>query len=214
MRMRIMAAVLFLLAVESAMLWYFVGGFEARASWRAVVPPIAPRNPVFAGARGLATVRIVTNDVAVEETPPETRSTRIGFPFQLSESVEDDCRRSRTFSCSYLHGFIDDLAAEWRNPVWAAEMEDRLERAITRGERRKYEIRALECRDTRCAVEVASAGVYARVSLVSDDRLDRELRWYGASTIAWEDGANTGIPVIVTVATWEKRTTPARIMDR
>lgn len=213
--MRIMAAVLLLLAVESAMLWYFVGGFEARVSWQAVVPPLAPQNPVSAiGARGLATARIATNDVAAEETPLESRSTRIGLPFQLSESVEEDCRRTRTFSCWYLHGFIDDLAAEWRNPAWAAEMEERLERVITRGERRKYEIRALECRDTRCAVEVATVGVYARVSLVSDDRLDRELRWYGASTIAWEDPANTGVPVIVTVATWEKRTTPARIMDR
>jgi hypothetical protein len=130
------------------------------------------------------------------------------FQFQLSPSVVEDCQRAPESGCRRLEEFLYAMAQERRDPVWATDMEARLAQLVTRGERDNYWIRSLECRNTRCAVEVASVVDYAGVSLVSDDVLDRSLRWYGGSATAWEVDPTTGAKIIVTVATWQKRFNP------
>jgi hypothetical protein len=186
--MRVMAAVLFLLAVEAGMLAYFAGDFRPA---RLGLPESAP------------TARRV--GVPGQSTEPDRPIdlSMAGWPFRMSDSVVEDCRRFPNSGCEARDEFLGVMAGEWRDPEWAARTEASLARVITRGGRRDYKIRALECRSSRCAIEVASDTDYPRISLITDDALDRELTWYGPSASAWEEHAN--VLTIVTVATWVRR---------
>lgn len=97
------------------------------------------------------------------------------------------------------------MAREVRDGAWATTMETRLAALITEHGRKPYRIRALECRRSSCAMEVASDVDYPRVSLIADDVLDRELRWTGETFIALEDDSATGTRTSVTVAMWRAR---------
>jgi hypothetical protein len=214
MRIGVVGAVLTLLVAEGGMLCYFAGERVARAPED--LQTMAGLQEKFEAARrsaapGLSQIR----RSAVTSNPPATSAQsisqgpverwRIGFPFHLSPSVVEDCRHSPGFTCRGLEQFLDEMTYEWRDATWAAEMETRLEQWVTRGQRDRYRIRALECRSTRCAVEVASEFGYARVVLASDDVLDRALRWTGATAAAWEIDPSTGNVTVVTVATWQRR---------
>jgi hypothetical protein len=215
MRIGMVAAVLTLLVTEGGILWYLAGERVARAPDDLLT--MADLQERFDAAKrraapGLMQIRrpatrSANSSVTSAESTRQVTAGRwaIGFPFRLSASVVEDCQRSPKFVCRGLEQFLNDMADEWRDKVWAADMETRLERLITRAAGDQYRIRALECRSTRCAVEVASEVGYARVSLVSDDALDRALRWSGASAAAWEEEPSSGIRTIITVATWQRR---------
>src|SRR5690242_12155280 len=98
MRMRFMAAVLFLLAVEGGVLWYWVTHYRP--------PEIdAPR----------ATARV--DDSPRTPTPPEPRSAV--FDFHVSKSVAEDCRRVRMSSCERLDEILGEMAAQPLDTEWA-----------------------------------------------------------------------------------------------
>jgi len=178
-----MAAVILLLLLEGAMLWHLVMGIrlppaDAAVRPRRESPPRIPAAPV--GARSMV------------------------FNFRVSKSVIDDCRRTPMYNCQRLDNILAKMAAQPRDLTWAPDTESRLARVLV-DDARGVHIRALECRSTLCAAELASDTDYPRVSLASDDALDRELRWDGATTTAWEDDARTGRRTIVTAVTWEMR---------
>lgn len=177
-----MAAVILLLLLEGAMLWYLVMDVRLPPA-DAAVPP-----------RRESPMRI--------HAAPVARS--MVFNFRVSKSVIEDCRRTPMDNCKQLDKILAEMAAQPRDFAWAPDTEARLARVLI-GTARGVHIRALECRSTRCAAEIASVTDYPRVSLSLDDALDRELRWDGATTTAWEDNANSGQRTIVTVATWEMR---------
>jgi hypothetical protein len=155
---------------------------------------------------GMSAVPVNSTAIAVLTFPQiSTDRPVVGLEFRLSPSVVEECQRALGLGCRQLGEFINEMAHEWPDPMWAADMEARLSQLVTRGDRHNYRIRSLECRSTRCAIEVASEVDYARVSLVSDDVLDRALRWSGFSAAAWEENPSGGRTTIVTVAAWERR---------
>ena len=178
-----MAAVLFLLAVEGGVLWYGVTNYR---------PP------------RLDTARAAARVADASHTGPASGPRSAVFDFHASKSVVEDCRRTRMDSCESLDKILGEMAAQPVDVEWATRTEARIARVFD-GAQAGYRIRALECRRTRCAIELASDGDYPRVSLSADDALDRELSWDGATNSAWEVDAHTGRRTIVTVATWKKR---------
>ena len=82
----------------------------------------------------------------------------IGRPFPVSESIERNCRRMATGGvdgCGEVHDALLALAQEPRDPVWAMDMEARLAALVSTRDSNAF-IRSLECRTSRCALEVAS----------------------------------------------------------
>lgn len=181
-----MAAVLFLLAVEGGVLWYGVTNYR---------PP------------RLDSSRVAVRIADASRTSPASEPRSAAFDFHVSRSVAEDCRRVRSYSCERLEEILGEMAAQPVDVEWARRTEARIARVFD-GAHAGYRIRALACRRTRCAIEVASDGDYPRVSLSADDALDRELGWDGATNIAWEVDAKTRRWTIVTVATWKKRPSP------
>ena len=214
MRIGVVGAVLTLLVAEGGILWYLAGERVARAPEELLT--MARLQERFDAAKrraapGLMQVRRsavpVNSAVTSAPTIPQISTGHLGadYEFRLSPSVVEDCQRPPASGCRPLAEFLEEMARERRDPMWAADMESRLAQLVTRGERHNYRIRSLECRSTRCAVEVASEVDYARVSLVSDDVLDRALRWSAVSAAAWEENPSGGRTTVVTVATWVRR---------
>lgn len=196
MRVRVIAAVLFLLAVEAGLLAYFAGDFRPVR----LDPPESSAATRRASAPDLARVDVRTG---TPEPDLPIDLSHVGRPFRVSDSVVKDCRHLMERGCQALDEFLGLMAAQSRDPDWAARTEARLARVLTRGGRRDYQIRALECRSSLCAIEVASELEYPRISLSPDDALDRELAWSGPTVSAWEEDAD--MLTIVTVVSWIRR---------
>jgi hypothetical protein len=132
-------------------------------------------------------------------------STSIGTRFRASESVETACGQHDLWNdCSKLNGFLERMRIEPRDPDWAPDAEARIRRAAEEGARGQYRIRALECRRTRCVLEVASESQNAGIAYVAayDDGMTEDV-----GTVASEDDPQTGIRTMVFVQIWQKRET-------
>ena len=104
-------------------------------------------------------------------------SAVIGRPFPMSKSIENNCKwllqHDSSESCDVVQKFLKEMAKEPRDPVWANRMEAELRHYVTT-ERPGFEIRALECRESRCALEVASVmGLFHLFEY--DSPIDRQL---------------------------------------
>ena len=55
---------------------------------------------------------------------------------------------------------LAELQREPRNIVWVRDTEERLEKSLEFSIHDEYVVRALECRTTRCAIEVVSSIPY------------------------------------------------------
>ena len=103
----------------------------------------------------------------------------IGRPFPMSPSVEGPCRKEiakdpKTASCDRVLDLLSAMAREPRDPAWAFEAETRL-RDLINANPKLFTIRAIECRTSLCAIEVASTyGQYLGVDGV-DKWIDRNL---------------------------------------
>jgi len=125
----------------------------------------------------------------------------VGLPFELSPSVRANCRLWEG-DCKEMDAFLERMKAEPRNTEWAREMEARIEKAVTSGERGKFRIRALECRSTRCALEVASEVDSIGVQFDSDPAFD-EIMFARPGYYARESDPQTGITTLVSAQTWQ-----------
>ncbi|HEV7607435.1 MAG TPA: hypothetical protein VGO61_08870 [Steroidobacteraceae bacterium] len=124
----------------------------------------------------------------------------VGVPFKLSASVTANCQRST--DCEELDVFLEQMAAEPRDAEWARNMEARIERAVMAGERGKFRIRSLECRSTRCALEVASEVDRVGLGFDSDRDFD-EMMFPRGGYFANENDPQTGIATLVSAQTWQ-----------
>lgn len=82
----------------------------------------------------------------------------VGRPFPLSASVMNTCVsmvREKS-DCPLMIDFLQEFAREPRDIAWARDSEERLERAITQYDHRQFSVRTIECRTTRCMVEVVA----------------------------------------------------------
>ena len=101
-----------------------------------------------------------------------------------------------------MTAFLERMATETRDTEWAPAMEARIERSTYEGERGQYRIRALECRSTRCALEVASESKNTGIRFVGDSA---DQMFPSTKAIAWEHDPQTGIQTHVIVQVWQKR---------
>lgn len=127
----------------------------------------------------------------------------VGLPFALSKSVTEACKERG--DCEDLEIFLVKMAAEPRNPDWAPRMERYIVQSIQREEDGALRIRALECRTTRCAIEVASE---AQMGIQKSWKFDGELRLEGASGYGRELERDTAILTKVMVHTWRSKDAP------
>jgi hypothetical protein len=88
----------------------------------------------------------------------------VGRPFPVSESIEAICKRYSTPTkddCAEEHQLMEKMAQEPRDPKWASGLEAKLRQEVLATGPGKYDVRAIECRSTLCALEVQSKfGIY------------------------------------------------------
>jgi hypothetical protein len=126
-------------------------------------------------------------------------------PFHLSASVADSCKPpgNPAAFCRDLQRFLAELSAEPRDAEWALTMEARIGSSLRVKGRPVGEIRSLECRSTRCAVEyVVDPEHVEQVDGDAQLELSMEPRTGG---LAYESGGATGRHLLVTVMCWQKR---------
>jgi hypothetical protein len=173
---------------------------KRREETRAAEAAVVVQSPVVQSPAA-ASPRVTPPDRWSVMKDPTERSL-VGLPFKMSESVELACaRRPQWNDCKRLNAFLERMTAEARDPSWAPGMEARIERFTYEGERGQYRIRALECRSTRCALEVASESKNVGISYVGDNA-DRMFPI--SSAIAAEHDPQTGIRTNVIVQVWQK----------
>ncbi len=129
----------------------------------------------------------------------------IGRPFPVSASVEARCRNWANKAddpCEDVHKLLSRMAQEPRDTAWAAQMEEEIRDQVMTGSPGKYSIRAVECRTSVCAVEVASLfGLYFGPKY--DDPLSSKLE-QGIHTWGYEFDASGG-RITVTVMPFTRR---------
>jgi hypothetical protein len=136
----------------------------------------------------------------------EDAKSAVGRPFPSSPSVIRTCATpdsSTSLACKLLMEFLEELVEEPRNIPWAREMEERFEKAIAQPDPEKYTVRAIECRSTRCAVEVAAPHEYL-LGHFDDPVLEKEFWGPTVGVLAFEEGPN-GEKVIVTTLGYLRR---------
>lgn len=105
-------------------------------------------------------------------------SAVIGRPFRVSKSIENDCKwmlqQGSSEACDDTHEFLKEMAEEPRDPNWANRMEKQLRHYVAT-ETPGFDIRALECRESRCALEVASVMGLFHGNFAYDTPMGRQL---------------------------------------
>jgi hypothetical protein len=124
----------------------------------------------------------------------------VGREFPISDSVRASCIRNRegTACEDETIDMLERMAKEPRDLLWAPQTERRLSDLI-RSRTEEVEIRAVECRTSICAIEVASTFGPYLAGLDADALLSRNLREWGGMH-AHEPvigGARTTITVLV-----------------
>jgi len=132
----------------------------------------------------------------------------IGRPFPLSQSVIQTCTHPPGRShCPHLAEFLADFAAEPREHEWAQTSESQLRKFIMSSNSGELTIRTIECRTTRCVIEVASRNEFFLGEIEKDAELAARLS-RGIGDFGFEHGPN-GERTIVTVLTFKR--TSARL---
>lgn len=84
--------------------------------------------------------------------------------------------------CAKRFDLLSEMSQEPRDEVWAAEAEVRL-RSLIMAEPTPFTVRAVECRTSLCAIELASIYGGYHGDLDSDEWLHKNLRlWIGDFT--------------------------------
>jgi hypothetical protein len=135
---------------------------------------------------------------SVEEFP--TSEDAIGRQFPLSSSIAATCKRDPDL-CKEAHEWLAQMAQEPRDQQWAPRAEESLRETIL-AEGDKYSIRALECRRTVCAIEVAS--IHGPLFTLKAEELERYRLW-GRTVIMGYETNEYGKKVTVTVWIYERK---------
>jgi hypothetical protein len=88
------------------------------------------------------------------ETPD--RSAVIGRPFKISKSIREYCETAPPpMMCAQAMPLLAAMSSERRDITWAPRMEALIQKSMLVDGKPWIEIRALECRSTRCGLEYA-----------------------------------------------------------
>lgn len=125
----------------------------------------------------------------------------IGNPFPTSASVQDSCKKNP--DCDRVNAGLKEMAEEPRDVSWATNMEDQLRDYSASFGSGKYTIRAVECRESLCAIEVASVYGILPPALPYGSSLDRQLSSWDSWTGHETD--QLGAQVTVTLLIYRRR---------
>ena len=145
------------------------------------------------------------NDASASSTPSDSDGSTtadlevVGVPFPVSESVEQRCEKfaaehGESTSCKNIHTLLTKMSQEPRDVAWATTLEATLRRLIA-ADPKQFTIRAIECRTSLCAVEVASSNQFLGFSYST--QISNGI-W--AVDVWWGDETNPeGAPIVVTL---------------
>lgn len=123
------------------------------------VPPAAlpPTDLESTGDRAAEQDRRAESHVQAPANVLVLENSLVGRAFPVSASVEAHCSEYPDIPevCDELHELLARMSKEPRDPGWATSMEEKLRRLIM-VEPGRFTIRALQCRSSVCALEVAS----------------------------------------------------------
>jgi hypothetical protein len=128
------------------------------------VVPRESRNPrselpeVFSGKlhqSGDESTKPLASSSPRETTGSKTENSVIGNPFPVSTSVQNSCKPNPL--CDRMKAALKEMGQEGRDDAWATDMEDKLKEYSVSFGPDKYTVRSVECRESLCAIEVASA---------------------------------------------------------
>jgi hypothetical protein len=137
----------------------------------------------------------------------ETRnsSSPVGKPFRVSNSVTEYCAtKPMPMMCEAFKPLLADFLAEPRDAEWASPVEALIAKSMRVNGKPWVEIRALECRHTRCALEYAVSIDDLGPSVDGDMQLDRLMEPIGG-VMAPELASGSGKGKMVSVMIWRRR---------
>jgi hypothetical protein len=126
----------------------------------------------------------------------------VGRPFPLSPSMEAECRVDEE-GCALALRLLKQFSQQPRDPAWASKMEAGLRELVM--SRPGYSIRAIECRVSLCAAEVASSlGMFNFIASTGPYGSDLSLR--SLSTVygetAYEHNPTYATVTLMTFERW------------
>jgi hypothetical protein len=133
----------------------------------------------------------------------------IGILFPVSASINSACKPLSPSGagaiCDRLKRDLSDMAAEPRDPSWAVDMETKLQNFVESQRSDVFSVRNIECRATRCAIEVASPyGNYFASVFPLGNSLGDQLHATGNFAVATET-ETTGEKLTVVLYTYARR---------
>lgn len=150
------------------------------------------------GARKIERER-ARSDIVAEAEGPDLRV--VGRPFSLSPAMEAECRLDA--GCAPVLRLLKQFSQQPRDPAWAAKMEAGLRDLVT--SQPGYAIRAIECRASLCAAEVASGmGMFNFITPTGPDGTDPALSSLHAfySETAYEHDPAYATVTLMTFRRW------------
>jgi len=141
----------------------------------------------------------------VEAREPANQFAVIGQTFQISKSVKEYCEvRPEPMMCAQAMPLLAAMRSERRNPQWAAPMEALIAKSMRVGGKEWVQIRALECRSTRCALEYAVYVDDLNHDVDGDQEFERLMEPVGG-IVAPEVNQGVGRHMMVSVLFWARR---------
>jgi len=136
--------------------------------------------------------------------PGPKPSAAIGKPFQLSPAITEFCAvKPPAMMCEAFEPQLKEFLAETRDPQWAAQVEPLIAKSMLVKGRSWAEIRSLECRRTRCALEYAVSTDDLNHDADGNQELDRLMEPTGGVVVPEVSPGGGG--KIVSVLLWRKR---------
>jgi hypothetical protein len=137
---------------------------------------------------------------------PTNQSAVIGQPFRISKSIKEFCDAApRPPMCEQAMALLAAMQSEPRDPRWAASMEALVAKSMRVGGKDWVQIRALECRSTRCALEYAVYVDDLDHDVDGDEDLERLMEPVGGMMAPEVSQGGSGRGLIVSVLFWTKR---------
>jgi hypothetical protein len=178
---------------------------EARTDENAV-PDRSPPTPV--GEQKSAGTTHDADQAATKWELLDT-SAAVGRPFPLSPSVTRACASSvpERSECPQLMEFLREFQREPRDLTWARQVERGLDEMLStpnldNARLENFHVRAIECRSTRCVIEVAALDD-PFVTSIDDPQLKKFLYGPVVGDLGFEKDAG-GRKVVVTVAAFRR----------
>jgi hypothetical protein len=129
----------------------------------------------------------------------------IGRPFRVSKSVTEFCAMKPVpVMCETFKPQLAELLAEARDVQWAPPMEKLIAKSMLMNGRPWVEIRALECRRVRCALDYAVSVDDLNHTVDGNAELDQLMEPEGGVTVP-EPASGSSKGMMVSVIIWRTR---------